>query len=254
MAPGRGGAAAEGSLAREMRLAKYLAHAGVASRRAAERLIADGRVQVGGERVTDPARDVGDRDDVRVDGRPLAQEQREYFLLHKPVGVLSTASDPQGRPTVTELVDSDARLYPVGRLDVDSSGLILITNDGELANRLMHPRYEVPRTYRAQVAGSPSKRALQALREGVELEDGRSSPARVRVVGGGRESVVEVTIHEGRNRIVRRMFEAVGYPVRSLERVSFGPLELGRLRSGTARRLRPHELAEVRRAAGLEGG
>ena len=129
-----------------------------------------------------------------------------------------------------------------------------MTNDGELANRLMHPRYEIPRSYRARVAGSPSKRALQALREGVDLEDGRSRPARVRVVAGGRESVVEVTIHEGRNRIVRRMFEAVGYPVRSLERVAFGPLELGRLRAGSSRRLRPYELEGVRRAAGLAEG
>jgi len=211
-------------------------------------------VLVGGQRVTDPARDVGAGDDVRVDGRRLEPEKLEYFLLHKPIGVLSTASDPQGRPTVTELVDSEARLYPVGRLDIDSSGLVLMTNDGELANRLMHPRYEVPRTYRAQVGGSPSKRALQALREGVELEDGRSHPARIRVVGGGRESVLEITIHEGRNRIVRRMLEAVGYPVRSLERVAFGPLELGRLRPGGARRLRPPELTELRRAAGLGDG
>jgi 23S rRNA pseudouridine2605 synthase len=126
-----------------------------------------------------------------------------------------------------------------------------MTNDGELANRLMHPRYEVPRTYRARVGGSPSKRALQELREGVDLEDGRSHPARIRVVDGGRESTLEITIHEGRNRIVRRMFEAVGYPVRSLERIAFGPLELGRLRAGSARRLRPAELAELRRAAGL---
>ncbi|HZO61249.1 MAG TPA: pseudouridine synthase [Solirubrobacterales bacterium] len=237
-----------------MRLGKYLAHAGVASRRGAERMIAEGRVLVGGQRVTDPARDVGAGDDVRVDGRRLEPEKLEYFLLHKPIGVLSTASDPQGRPTVTELVDSEARLYPVGRLDIDSSGLVLMTNDGELANRLMHPRYEVPRTYRAQVGGSPSKRALQALREGVELEDGRSHPARIRVVGGGRESVLEITIHEGRNRIVRRMLEAVGYPVRSLERVAFGPLELGRLRPGGARRLRPPELTELRRAAGLGDG
>jgi len=234
-----------------MRLAKYLAHAGVASRRAAERLIADGHVSVGGKRVTDPARDVGDHDDVRVDGRPLETEERQYFLVNKPLGVVSTASDPQGRPTVTELVESDARLYPVGRLDTDSSGLVLLTNDGELANRLLHPRYEVPRTYRVQVSGSPSKRALQELREGIELEDGRTNPSRIRVVSGGRESVLDVTIHEGRNRIVRRMFEAVGYPLRSLERVAFGPLELGRLRAGTARRLRPHELEQVRHAAGL---
>jgi 23S rRNA pseudouridine2605 synthase len=237
-----------------MRLAKYLAHAGVASRRAAERMIAEGRVEVAGKRVTDPARDVGDRDDVRVDGRPLAQEEREYFLVHKPVGVLSTASDPQGRDTVTGLVESDARLYPVGRLDADSSGLVLLTNDGELANRLLHPRYEVPRTYRVRVSGSPSKRALQELREGVVLEDGRTRPARVRVVGGGRESELEVTIHEGRNRVVRRMLAAVGYPVRSLERIAFGPLELGRLRPGGSRRVRPAELARLRETAGLDAG
>ena len=236
-----------------MRLAKYLAHAGVASRRQAERLIADGRVRVGGERVTDPARDVGDRDDVRVDGERVAPERREYFLLHKPVGVVSTASDPHGRETVTDMVDSDARLYPVGRLDADSSGLVLLTNDGELANRLLHPRYEVPRTYRVRVSGSPSKRALADLRRGVELEDGRSAPARVEVVSAGRESVVEVSIHEGRNRIVRRMFDAVGYPVRSLERVAFGPVRLGRLRSGGARRLRPNEIEGLRRAGGLDG-
>jgi 23S rRNA pseudouridine2605 synthase len=237
-----------------MRLGKYLAHAGVASRRGAERMIAGGRVQVGGETVTDPARDVGPTDDVRVDGQRLEREEREYFLLHKPVGVLYTASDPQGRPTVTELVESDARIYPVGRLDVDSSGLVLMTNDGDLANRLLHPRYEVPRTYRARVGGSPSKRALKQLREGVVLDDGRTGPARVRVLSSGRESVVEVTVHEGRNRLVRRMLEAVGYPVRSLERIAFGPLELGRLRPGGTRRLRPHELAELRRAAGGPDG
>ena len=253
MARGGGGSGTRSSLGPGMRLAKYLAHAGVASRRQAERLIADGRVRVGGERVTDPARDVGDRDDVRVDGERLAPEPREYFLLHKPVGVLSTASDPQGRETVTDMVDSDARLYPVGRLDADSSGLVLLTNDGELANRLLHPRYEVPRTYRVRVSGSPSKRALADLRRGVELEDGRSAPARVEVVSAGRESVVEISIHEGRNRIVRRMFDAVGYPVRSLERVAFGPVRLGRLRSGGARRLRPNEIEGLRRAGGLDG-
>lgn len=234
-----------------MRLAKYLAHAGVASRRAAERLIAEGRVEVGGRRVSDPARDVGEHDDVRVDGLPLEREPREYFLLHKPVGVVSTASDPQGRETVVDMVDAGARLYPVGRLDADSSGLVLLTNDGELANRLMHPRYEVPRTYRARVSGSPSKRALHALRTGVDLDDGRSPPARVSVVAGGRESVVEITIHEGRNRIVRRMLAAVGYPVRTLERIAFGPVRLGRLRPGGSRRLRPPEVEALRRAGGL---
>ena len=236
-----------------MRLAKYLAHAGVASRRAAERLIAEGRVRVGGERVTDPARDVDSANEVSVDGRLLATEPREYHLVNKPVGVVATASDPQGRPTVTEMVDTGARLYPVGRLDAESSGLVLLTNDGELANRLMHPRYEMPRTYRVRVAGSPSKRALQALRGGVELDDGTTRPAQVTVTATGREAVLEITIHEGRNRIVRRMCEAVGYPVRSLERVAFGTLRIGRLRTGGVRRLRPAEVAELRRAAGLDG-
>jgi len=148
-------------------------------------------------------------------------------------------------------VDSAARLYPVGRLDVDSTGLVLLTNDGGLANRLMHPRYEVPRTYRARVAGTPSKRALQALRRGVELEDGRTRPAQASLIGPpGPESVVEITIREGRNRIVRRMFESVGHPVRALERVAFGPIRLGRLRPGGVRRLRPAELEALRRTAG----
>jgi 23S rRNA pseudouridine2605 synthase len=236
-----------------MRLAKFLAHAGVASRRHAERLITSGRVRVGGQVVTDPARDVGAADRVEVEGAPVAPEQLEYHLVHKPAGVVSTAHDPEGRPKVIELVESAARLYPVGRLDVDSTGLVLLTNDGELANRLMHPRYEVPRTYRAWVAGTPSKRALQALRSGIELEDGPTQPAAVQVESSsGRESVLEITIHEGRNRIVRRMLEAVDYPVRALERAGFGPLRLGRLRPGDSRRLRPHEVEALRRAAGLE--
>lgn len=237
-----------------MRLAKFLAHAGVASRRHAERLVTGGRVRVDGRVVTDPARDVDERNDVQVDGTPVAPEQMEYHLVHKPLGVVSTAHDPEGRPKVIEMVESQARLYPVGRLDVDSTGLVLLTNDGELANRLMHPRYEVPRTYRARVGGAPSKRALQGLRAGVELEDGRTQPARVRVVkSSGQDSLLEITIHEGKNRIVRRMLETVGYPVRSLERIAFGPVALGRLRPGDARRLRPPEVDSLRRAAGLNG-
>jgi 23S rRNA pseudouridine2605 synthase len=236
-----------------VRLAKFLAHAGVASRRHSERLVTGGRVRVDGRVVTDPARDVDERNEIVADGAPVRLEQPEYHLVNKPPGVMSTAHDPEGRPKVTEMVESAARLYPVGRLDVDSTGLVLLTNDGELANRLMHPRYEIPRTYRARVGGSPSKRALQALRGGVELEDGPAAPARVRVVTPtGRESVLEITIHEGRNRIVRRTLEAVGYPVRSLERVAFGPVELGRLRPGDSRRLRPHEVEALLRATGLE--
>lgn len=211
-----------------------------------------GRVRVDGRVVTDPARDVDERNEIEVDGAFVRPEALEYHVVHKPAGVVSTAHDPEGRPKVIDMVESGARLYPVGRLDVESTGLVLLTNDGALANRLMHPRYEVPRTYRARVAGGPSKRSLQALRTGVALEDGRTRPALVSVLTApGRESMLEITIHEGRNRMVRRMLEAVGHPVRALERVAFGPLELGRLRPGDSRKVRPRELEELRRRAGL---
>ena len=165
-----------------------------------------------------------------MDGRPVAPEPREVWLVNKPAGVVSTASDTHGRPIVTELVDSERRLYPVGRLDADTTGLILLTNDGELANRLTHPRYGVPRVYRARVAPAPvAEAALRRLREGVELDDGRTSPARVRQVEHG---LLELTLGEGRKRQVRRMCEAVGHPVETLERVAFGPLRLGDLGAG----------------------
>ena len=231
------------------RLAKYLAHAGVASRRAAERLIADGRVTVGEEVVRDPARAVGASSGVAVDGRPVAPEPREVHALHKPAGVVSTASDTHGRPTVVELVASGQRLYPVGRLDADSTGLLLLTNDGELAERLTHPRYGVEKTYRVTVdPPSVAERALRRLREGVELEDGMTAPARVRRAGAG---VVEITIAEGRKRQVRRMCEAVGHRVTSLRRVAFGPLRLGRLPEGASRPLSAAEIERLRKAAGL---
>lgn len=235
-----------------MRLAKYLAHAGVASRRASEQLIAAGRVTVGGKVVTDPARDVTDADAVAFDGEPVrGAEPRVVYALHKPAGVLSTASDPQGRRTVIDLVPRERRLYPVGRLDADSTGLILLTNDGELANRLTHPRYEVPKTYRATLAGPAiTDRALRALRDGVELDDGRTAPARVRRLTPHQ---LEITIHEGRNRQVRRMCEAIGRPVRQLVRIRFGPLELGDLRPGRSRRLTQPELHALTDAAGSPG-
>ena len=235
-------------MVRRMRLAKYLAHAGVASRRASERLIAEGRVSVGGEVVTDPARDVDEASGVAVDGTAIARtEETVVYVLHKPAGVVSTARDTHGRPTVVELIRSTKRLYPVGRLDADSTGLILLTNDGELANRLTHPRYGVPRTYRATVARPPVRRpALQALREGVRLEDGPTQPARVRTLA---PAVVEITIREGRKRQVRRMLDAVGHPVRSLQRVAFGPLRLGDLAEGRYRRLRAAEIEQLHRAA-----
>ena len=230
-----------------MRLARYLAHAGVASRRAAEKLIAEGRVSVGGEVVTDPARDVSEASGVEVDGEPVAPEPREVWLVNKPAGVVSTASDTHGRPIVTELVESERRLYPVGRLDADTTGLMLLTNDGELANRLMHPRFEVPRVYRARVEpGQVPETALRRLRDGVELDDGPTSPAKVRQAGPG---VLELTIAEGRKRQVRRMCEAVGHPVAELERVAFGPLRLGSLGPGEARLLTPAEVERLRKTA-----
>jgi 23S rRNA pseudouridine2605 synthase len=224
-----------------MRLAKYMAHAGAASRRRAEELIAAGRVTVAGKVVTDPARDVDERSRVALDGRELAREEREVWLVNKPVGVVSTASEPGRRRAVVELVASEARLYPVGRLDVDSSGLLLLTNDGELANRLTHPRYEVPKTYRVALRRPPAERDVERLRRGVDLEDGPTRPAEVRRTG---ERQIEVTIAEGRNRQVRRMIEAVGNTAVALQRVRLGSLELGALRAGEARRL---EEAEVER-------
>ena len=230
-----------------MRLARYLAHAGVASRRAAEKLIAEGRVSVGGEAVMDPARDVDEASGVEVDGRAVAPEPREVWLVNKPAGVVSTASDTHGRPIVTALVESDRRLYPVGRLDAATTGLILLTNDGELADRLTHPRYGVERVYRARVAPAPvSERALRRLRDGIELDDGRTRPAGVRQPEPG---VLELTLREGRKRQVRRMCEAIGHPVEELVRVALGPLRLGALAPGEARRLTPAEAERLRKAA-----
>jgi 23S rRNA pseudouridine2605 synthase len=228
-----------------VRLAKYLAHAGVASRRASESIIADGRVTVDGAVVTDPARDVDDSRRVTVDGRRVKTARTHHvYLLNKPAGVLSTAKDPQGRTTVVSLVKTGERLYPVGRLDYDTTGLILLTNDGDLAHRLTHPSFEVPRTYRARVANPPvNEPALRALREGVTLEDGVTAPAKVRKVGADR---LELTIHEGRKRQVKRMLEAVGHPVRTLERVQFGPLRLGGLQEGEFRELKASEVEHLR--------
>jgi 23S rRNA pseudouridine2605 synthase len=237
-----------------MRLAKYLAHAGVASRRAAETMIRDGRVTVAGEVALDPALDVDSRCVVAVDGRMLdGPERHVVYAVNKPLGVISTAKDTHNRQTVVSLIPDTLagageplRLYPVGRLDADSSGLILLTNDGALAHRLTHPSFEVPKTYRARVGGGPvGDEALRRLRKGVRLEDGMTAPARIRRVSRG---VLELTIHEGRNRQVRRMCEAVGHPVAELRRVAFGPLKLGDLAPGSYRRLSD---AEVRRLRSL---
>jgi 23S rRNA pseudouridine2605 synthase len=230
-----------------VRLAKFLAHGGVAARRKAELIVAKGRVTVGGEVVTDPARDVGDGDDVRVDGSPVGAEVREVWAVNKPAGVVSTAREPGERAAVVELVDSPARLYPVGRLDADSTGLLLLTNDGELANRLTHPRYEVAKAYRVRLLRPPAERDLERLRRGVELDDGPTLPAEVTRLA---EREIEIVLREGRNRQVRRMAEAVGNEVVSLRRVRFGPLELADLEEGDARRLSPQEIERLRAASG----
>lgn len=229
-----------------MRLVKFLAHGGVASRRRAEEIIAKGLVTVGGEVAVDPARDVGEGDDVRVNGKPVVVESREVWAVNKPAGVVSTAREPGSRPAVVELVETEARLYPVGRLDADSTGLLLLTNDGELANQLTHPRYEVPKTYVAQLRRPIADPDLARLRTGIELEDGPTGPAEVRRLG---KNEIEVTLREGRNRQVRRMVEAVGNEVVALRRVAFGPLRLGDLREGKARRLSDGEIAELRDAS-----
>ncbi len=231
-----------------MRLGKHLAHAGVASRRASEALVVDGRVTVDGAVVTDPARDVTGDEAIAVDGELVrGPGARVVYALHKPAGVVSTAADTHGRPTVVDLVPTGQRLYPVGRLDAESTGLILLTNDGDLAYALTHPRFEVPRTYRAKIdGGRPSERALRALREGIELEDGRTAPAQVRMLG---PHELELTIHEGRKRQVRRMCEAIGHRVVDLRRVAFGSLRLGDLAAGRHRRLTAAEVERLRKEA-----
>ncbi len=231
-----------------MRLAKYLASAGVASRRASEEIVRAGRVTVDGQTITDPAHDVTERNVVAFDGKRVSTARaRVVFALNKPAGVVSTARDPQGRPTVVTMVPQTERLYPVGRLDIDTTGLILLTNQGNLAHRLTHPSFEVEKTYRVVVGGPAlDERALRALRDGVELEDGRTSPARVRRVSA---DTLEITIHEGRKRQVKRMCEAVGHPVKRLTRVAFGPLELGDLRSGRWRKLSDDEVEALMSAS-----
>ncbi len=232
-----------------MRLAKFLARSGVASRRASEALVAAGRVTVGGEVVTDPARDVDETSGVAIDGEAVSPEETEVWAVHKPVGVVSTASEPGERQAVVELVDTDVRLYPVGRLDADSSGLLLLTNDGDLANRLTHPRYEVPKTYRVVLTRPPSAEQVGSLRAGVELDDGPTGPAEVEPVG---ERELEVTIREGRNRQLRRMAEAVGNGVTELRRLRIGSLGLGDLDPGAARKLTAEEVAALWEDSGGE--
>jgi 23S rRNA pseudouridine2605 synthase len=227
-----------------VRVNRYLASTGLGSRRAVEEVVRAGRVTVNGA-VADLATRVEDGDDVRVDGAPVRPEAIVAVLLNKPRGVVTTASDPQGRPTVTGLVETGARLFPVGRLDRDTTGVLILTNDGELADRLMHPRHGVAKAYRARVKGEPGEPALDRLRAGIELDDGPTAPAEVRSRGSG---VVDITIHEGRNRQVRRMFAAIGHPVIHLQRTAYAGLTAGRLDAGEWRTLTPEEIEGLRNA------
>jgi 23S rRNA pseudouridine2605 synthase len=225
-----------------VRLNAYLARAGVASRRKADELVKAGRVTVNGA----PGQlntFVGARDRVEVDGQPVEKQRLAYVLLHKPAGVVTTASDPHGRRTVVELVSVPERVVPVGRLDADTTGVLLLTNDGELAHRLAHPRYGVEKTYVVDVEGAPSDDALDALERGIELEDGRTAPARVRRLGGSR---VELTIHEGRKHQVKRMLDAVGHPVVRLHRSAYAGIGADDVEPGAWRALRADEVDRLR--------
>jgi 23S rRNA pseudouridine2605 synthase len=225
-----------------VRLNAYLARAGVASRRGADELIKAGRVRVNGEPgALNTFVESGDR--VELDGRRLEPQRLAYVLLHKPAGVVTTARDPQGRPTVVELVRHESRVVPVGRLDADTTGALLLTNDGPLAHRLAHPRYEVEKVYEAEVEGEPDEEALTRLAEGVQLEDGLTAPARVRRLGPSR---VELALHEGRKHQVKRMLEAVGHPVRHLHRSRYAGLTPAGLEPGEWRELDPREVAGLR--------
>jgi 23S rRNA pseudouridine2605 synthase len=236
---------------RAMRLNAFLARAGVASRRRADELIRDGRVRVNG-RAGELNTVVGRHDVVELDGERVARQALAYVLLYKPPAVVTTAQDPQGRPTVVDLIPSEPRVVPVGRLDVDTTGALLLTNDGELAHRLAHPRYGVPKVYEADVEGSPTRDALEALRGGIELDDGRTAPADVRVLSASRRrSRIELTLHEGRNRQVRRMLEAVGHPVGRLHRSRYSGLDLEGLQEGQWRALTRGEIDSLRGAVGL---
>jgi 23S rRNA pseudouridine2605 synthase len=228
-----------------VRLNAYLARAGVASRRGADELIKAGRVRVNGE----PGQlntFVGSGDTVELDGRPLAAQRLAYVLLHKPAGVVTTARDPHGRPTVVDLVRHEARVVPVGRLDADTTGSLLLTNDGPLAHRLAHPRYGVEKAYEVEVDGDPSEETLRRLADGVELDDGPTAPARARRLGPGR---IELVLHEGRKHQVKRMCAAVGHTVRALHRTRYAGLGVDGLAPGAWRELTEEEVRRLREAA-----
>lgn len=228
-----------------MRLNKYIAHAGIASRRKADELTINGNVKINGLTMREPGYNVKPGDVVEVNGQRISgQEKMEYVLLNKPKGYITSMQDEKGRPVVTELVtDVDARLFPVGRLDYNTSGMLILTNDGDLTYRLTHPRHQVTKTYRALVSGVLSKEKLFRLRKGVDIGGFVTSPAQVKIIRQAeRSAVVDITIHEGKNRQVRKMFAAVGNPVQELQRTAIGDLRLGRLKEGHYRKLTRNEI------------
>lgn len=232
-----------------MRLQKYLAHCGVASRRQAELIIAQSRVSVNDEIVTDPARDVSGQDLVKVDDKLIKLNNTyKYYLLNKPLGVVSTASDEKGRLNVIDLIDSDKRLYPIGRLDMDTTGIILITNDGKLTQILTHPKYELSKTYIAKVKGRPNKTSLNKLRNGLYVDSRKTKEAQVKILNSyPNETLIEISIQEGRNRQIRKMFDAIGHPVISLKRIKIGEIEIGGLMVGDYRELNKEEMDYINR-------
>lgn len=235
------------------RLQKVIAHAGVASRRKAEQLIIDGKVKVNGKIVTELGAKVSASDRVEVNGIPIEKEEPVYFLFYKPRGVISSVKDDKGRKVVTDYFpEMDQRIYPVGRLDYDTSGLLLLTNDGEFANLLMHPRGGIEKVYVAKIKGIPQKEILRTLERGVHLEDGKTAPAKAKLLSLDKRkqtAIVELTIHEGRNRQVRRMFEKLGYPVLKLKREQYAFLTLHGMKTGDIRELTPHEVKQLRTIA-----
>lgn len=233
------------------RLQKILAQAGIASRRKAEELIINGQVEVNGQIIKELGVKVDpDQDEIKVDGvKVMIQTKKIVILLNKPVKVITSVSDPQGRKTVIDYIDIDERVYPVGRLDYDTEGLLLLTNDGELANRLMHPKYELDKTYEAVVKGIPTEKELDQLRQGIELEDGMTFPAEVNLIEkkGVQQAKIHITIHEGRNRQVRRMFQAIGFPVMKLKRIRYGFLTLQGISGGRYRLLKADEYCRLKK-------
>ena len=232
------------------RLQKVIAQAGIASRRKAEELITSGKVKVNGNVVLELGTKVKPTDQIEVNGIPLEKEEPVYFLFYKPRGVISSVKDEKGRKVVTDFFpELKERIFPVGRLDYDTSGILLMTNDGEFTNQMTHPRYHIPKTYIAKVKGIPGKQEIAQLQKGVKLTDGVTAPAKVKMLSLDKRkgsSILEITIHEGKNRQVRRMFEAIGHPVLKLKRERFAFLTLDGLSPGDSRELTPHEVKQLR--------